>query len=104
MELNLAEQRQSRRTGHDAAVSLCQIDVSRRGPELSDRKRDIGRRKLQQDRASVIRPRRFERGLVAVRRRELDGMARYCNAMTRRNRTLGTTLEWRGTSIESVGR
>ncbi len=108
-EMNLAERRQSirievRRAVHNVAVALRQIDLSRQARDLAERKLDVERRKLQQGLSSAFQLGRFEDDLVAAQRQELDAVARYRDSLTGLDRTLGTTLDRWGISIEQVGR
>ena len=108
-EMALAERRQSirievRRAVHDVAVALRQIDLSRQAQALAERKLDIERRKLQQGLSSAFQLGRFEDDLVTAQRRELDAVARYRDSLAGLDRTLGTTLDRWGISVEQVGR
>ena len=107
--MNLAERRQSiriqvRRAVHDVAVALRQIDLAGEARELAERKLDVERRKLQQGLSSAFQLGRFEDDLVAAQRQELDAVARYRDSLAGLDRTLGTTLDRWGISIELVGR
>ena len=108
-EINLAERRQSiriqvRRAVHNVAVALRQIDLSRQARDLAERKLDVERRKLQQGLSSAFQLGRFEDDLVAAQRQELDAVARYRDSLGSLDRTLGTTLDRWGISVEQVGR
>ncbi len=108
-EMRLAERRQSiriqvRRAVHDVAVALRQIDLSRQARDLAERKLDVERRKLQQGLSSAFQLGRFEDDLVAAQGQELDAVARYRDSLGSLDRTLGTTLDRWGISIEQVGR
>ena len=108
-EMELAERRQSirievRRAVHDVAVALRQIDLSRQARALAEQKLDIERRKLQQGLSSAFQLSRFEDDLVNAQRRELDAVARYRDSLVGLDRTLGTTLDRWGVSVEQVGR
>ena len=108
-QMMLAERRQSiriqvRRAVDDVAVALRQIDLSRQARALAVRKLDVERRKLQQGLSSAFQVGRFEDDLVAAQRRELDAVARYRDSLTGLDRTLGTTLDRWGISVEQVGR
>ena len=107
-EMALAERRQSirievRRAVHDVAVALRQIDLSRQARELAEQKLDVERRKLQQGLSSAFQLGRFEDDLVAAQRQELDAVARYRDSLAGLDRTLGTTLDRWGISVEQVG-
>ena len=108
-EMALAERRQSiriqvRRAVHDVAVALRQIDLARQARALAERKLDVERRKLQQGLSSAFQLSRFEDDLVTAQRRELDAVARYRDSLGSLDRTLGTTLDRWGISVEQVGR
>ncbi len=108
-EMAMAETRQSIRievlgTVHDVAVALRQIDLSRQAQVLAARKLDIERRKLQQGLSTAFQISRFEDDLVATQNRELEAVARYRDSLSRLDRTLGTTLDRWGVSVEQVGR
>jgi len=108
-EMNLAERRQSiriqvRRAVHDVAVALRQIDLSRQARALAEQKLDVERRKLQQGLSSAFQVSRFEDDLVTAQRRELDAVAHYRDSLGSLDRTLGTTLDRWGISVEQVGR
>ena len=108
-EMELAERRQSIRIGvrravHDVSVALRQIDLARQGRELAARKLDVERRKLQQGLSSAFQLGRFEDDLVSAQRRELDAVVGYRNTLTGLDRTLGTTLDRWGISVEVLGR
>ena len=108
-EMALAEHRQSirievRRAVHDVAVALRQIDLAAQARELEERKVDVERRKLQQGLSSAFQLSRFEDDLVAAQQRELDAEARYRDSLAGLDRTLGTTLDRWGISVEQVGR
>ena len=108
-EMNLAERRQSiriqvRRAVHNVAVALRQIDLSRQARDLAERKLDVERRKLQQGLSSAFQLGRFEDDLVAAQGQELDAVARYRDSLGSLDRTLGTTLDRWGISVEQVGR
>ena len=47
---------------------------------------------------------RFEDDLVAAQGQELDAVARYRDSLGSLDRTLGTTLDRWGISVEQVGR
>ena len=107
-QMELAERRQSiriqvRRLVRDVAVALRQIDLSRQARELAERKLDVERRKLQQGLSSAFQLGRFEDDLVTAQRRELDAAARYRDSLAGLDRTLGTTLDRWGISVEQVG-
>ena len=108
-EMNLAERRQSiriqvRRAVHDVAVALRQIDLSRQARELADQKLDVERRKLQVGLSSAFQLSRFEDDLVAAQRQEQDALEGYRDSLGSLDRTLGTTLDRWGISVEQVGR
>ena len=108
-QMNLAETRQSirievRRAVRDVAVALRQIDLAAQARALAARKLDIERRKLQQGLSSAFHVGRFEDDLVNAQRRELDAAARYRDSLAGLDRTLGTTLDRWGISVERVGR
>ena len=108
-EMALAEARQSvgivvRRAVHNVAVALRQIDLARQGRELTERKLDVERRKLQQGLSSAFQLGRFEDDLVAAQERELGAVVGYRDALTSLDRELGTTLDRWGISVEQVGR
>ncbi len=108
-EMALAERRQSiriqvRRSVHNVAVALRQIDLSGEARELAERKLEIERLKLQQGLSSSFQLGRFEDDLVNAQRRELDAVVGYRNALDSLSRTLGTTLDRWGIDIEQVGR
>ena len=107
--MNLAERRQSiriqvRRAVHDVGVALRQIDLARQAQELARRKLDVERRKLRQGLSSAFQLGRFEDDLVAAQRRALDAVARYRDSLAGLDRTLGTTLDRWGVTVEQVGR
>lgn len=108
-EMALAERRQSiriqvRRSVHDVAVALRQIDLARLARELAERKLDVERRKLQQGLSSAFQLSRFESDLEAAQRRELDAVAGYRDRLAGLDRTLGTTLDRWGIGVEQLGR
>ena len=108
-EMALAETRQSirievRRSLHNVAVALRQIDLSRQARGLAERKLEIERLKLQQGLSSSFQLDRFEDDLVNAQRRELDAVVGYRNALDSLGRTLGTTLDRWGIGVEQVGR
>ena len=106
-EMGLAETRQSiriqvRQAVHNVAVALRGIDVAGEGRELAARKLEIERLKLQQGLSSSFQLDSFEDDLVNAQRRELDAVVRYRNALDSLSRTLGTTLDRWGISLEQV--
>ena len=108
-EMALAETRQTirievRQAVHDVTVALRQIDIARRAQDLAKRKLDVERRKLQEGLSSAFQLGQFEDDLVAAQNLELDAVLGYRDSLTRLDRTLGTTLERWGVSIEQVGR
>ncbi len=108
-EISLAERRQSiriqvRRAVYEVAVALRQIDLAGQARELAQRKLDVERRKLQQGLSSAFQLSRFEDDLVTAQRRELDAVARYRDSLASLDRTLGTTLDRWGITVEQVGR
>ena len=108
-EMDLAERRQSiriqvRRAVHNVAVALRQIDLAGRARELTERKLDVERRKLRLGLSSAFQVGRFEDDLVSAQNRELDAVVGYRNALTGLDRTLGTTLDRWGVSVERLGR
>ncbi|MCY3754360.1 MAG: TolC family protein [Alphaproteobacteria bacterium] len=108
-EMAIAETRQSirievRQAVHDVAVALRQIDLAGQARALAERKLDVERRKLQLGLSSAFQLGRFEDDLVNAQRRELDAVARYRDSLGALDRTLGTTLDRWGISVEQVGR
>ena len=108
-EMALAERRQSiriqvRRSVHDVAVALRQIDLAREARELAERKLDVERRKLQQGLSSAFQLSRFEDDLATAQGREVDAVVRYRDSLAGLDRALGTTLDRWGISVEQVGR
>lgn len=108
-KMALAESRQSirlqvRRAVRSVAVALRRIDLSRQARDLAARKLEIERLKLQQGLSSSFQLERFENDLVNAQRRELDAVVGYRNALDSLDRTLGTTLDRWGISVEQVGR
>ena len=108
-EMALAERRQSiriqvRRSVHDVAVALRQIDLARQARELAERKLDVERRRLQQGLSSAFQLSRFENDLAAAQGREVDAVVRYRDSLAGLDRALGTTLDRWGISVEQVGR
>ncbi|MXY79291.1 MAG: TolC family protein [Chloroflexi bacterium] len=108
-EMDLAERQQSiriqvHRAVHNVGVALRQIDLAGQARELSEQKLDVERRKLRQGLSSAFQVDRFEDDLVAAQNRELDAVVGYRNALTRLDRTLGTTLDRWGVSVERLGR
>ena len=80
------------------------LEGSRQARALAERKLDVERRKLQPGLSCAFELGRFEDDLVAAQRRELDAVARYRDSLAGLDRTLGTTLDRWGTSVEQVGR
>ena len=72
--------------------------------ELAERKLEIEHLKLQQGLSSSFQVGRFEEDLVNAQRRELDAVVGYRSALDSLDRTLGTTLDRWGVSVERVGR
>ena len=108
-EMALAEARQSiriqvRRTVHNVNVALRQIDIAGEARVLARRKLEIERLKFDQGLSSAFQLSRFEDDLVNAQRRELDAVVRYRNSLTSLDRTLGTTLDRWGITVEQVGR
>ena len=108
-EMGLAESRQSiriqvRQSVHNVAVALRGIDLAGEAQKLAVRKLEIERLKLQQGLSSSFQLDRFEDDLVNAQRRELDAVVSYRNALDSLSRTLGTTLDRWGISIEQVAR
>ena len=108
-EMAIAETRQAiqikvRRAVQDVAVALRQVDAARQARTLAERKLEIERRKLREGLSSAFQLGRFEDDLVTAENRELDAVVRYRNALTALDRTLGTTLERWGFTVEQVGR
>lgn len=108
-EMAIAETRQAirikvRRAVQDVDVTLRQVDAARQARALAEQKLEIERRKLREGLSSAFQLGRFEDDLVTAENRELDAVVRYRNALTALDRTLGTTLERWGLTIEQVGR
>ena len=108
-EMALAESRQSiriqvRRAVRSVAVALRRIDIAGEAQELAERKLEIEHLKLQQGLSSSFQIGRFEEDLVNAQRRELDAVVGYRSALDSLDRTLGTTLDRWGVSVERVGR
>ena len=108
-EMNLAERRQSiriqvRRAVHNVAVALRQIDLAGQARDLAEQKLDVERRKLQQGLSSAFQLGRFEDDLVAAQRQDLEAREGYRDSLGSLDRTLGTTLDRWGISVEQVGR
>ena len=104
-----AETRQSirievRQAVRGVAVALRQIDLSREARGLAERKLEVERLKLQQGLSSPFQISRFEDDLVSAQGREVDAAAGYRDALGRLDRTLGTTLDRWGISVQQAGR
>ncbi len=108
-EMALAERRQSirlqvRRAVHNVAVALRRIDLAGEARDLSERKLEVERLKLQQGLSSSFQVGRFEDDLVSAQQRELGAVEGYRRALDSLSRTLGTMLDRWGIEVEQVGR
>ena len=80
----------------DVAVGLRQIELARRARELALQKLDIEQEKLNLGLTTNFQLVVFADNLVAAENREVEAVVSYLDALTRLDRTLGTTLEtWR---------
>ncbi len=107
-ERGLKELRQAmgiavRQAVYDVEVGQRQIELARRARELTEEKLAIERSKLQQGLSSTFQLSRFEEDLVGAQNAEVDALAGYDNALLALDRTLGTTLETWGITVEQVG-
>ena len=92
-----------RQAVHDVEVGLRQIELARQALALAEEKMEIERSKLQQGLSSTYQLIQFEEDLVRAQNAELDALVNYENALTALDRTLGTTLETWGITVEQIG-
>ncbi len=103
-ELRQAMDIEVRRAVHDVEVGRRQIELARQALALEEEKIEIERSKLQQGLSSTFQLIRFEEDLVRAQNAEVDALVDYENALTALDRTLGTTLETWGITVEQIGR
>ena len=108
-ERGLVELRQAmnisvRQAVHDVEVGLRRIELARQALALTEEKLEIERSKLQQGLSSTFQLSRFEEDLVNAQNAEVDALVDYENALTALDRTLGTTLQTWGITVDQVGR
>ena len=87
----------------DVEVGLRQIELARQALALAEEKIEIERSKLQQGLSSTYQLIQFEEDLVRAQNAEVDALVDYENALTALDRTLGTTLETWGITVEQIG-
>lgn len=104
-KMDLAETRQRigievRQAVLNVNVGLRRIRLASEGLELAREKLEIERLKFREGLSSPYQLARFEDDLVAAQHRELDAVVSYRDALTALRKTLGTTLERWGISVE----
>ena len=102
-ELRQATDIEVRQAVHDVEVGLRQIELARQALALAEEKIEIERSKLQQGLSSTYQLIQFEEDLVRAQNAEVDALVNYENALTALDRTLGTTLETWGITVEQIG-
>ncbi|MDD9982786.1 MAG: TolC family protein [Gammaproteobacteria bacterium] len=106
--LQVAELRQSidvevRAALRDVKVQFRRAELARRARELTERKLEIERIKLNSGLTTNFRLVRFEDDLVRSQNNEVGAVIAYLNALTSLDRTLGTTLDTWRIEVDSSG-
>ena len=86
----------------DVSLTRQRVDLAREGRRLAQEKADIEREKLNLGVSTNFQLVAFENDLVVAEIDELDATVAYLNAVTELDRTLGTTLERWGISVERL--
>ena len=103
VELHQAIDIEVRQAVHQVEVRLRQIELARQALSLAEEKIEIERSKLQQGLTSTYQLIQFEEDLVRAQNAEVDALFDYEIALTALDRTLGTTLETWGITVEQIG-
>jgi outer membrane protein TolC len=85
----------------DVNLSFSQVELAKKVTESSERQLEIAREKQRLGRdVTVFELVRFQDDLVQARNVELNAIINYLNALTRLDKTLGTTLDTWQVAIE----
>ena len=86
----------------DVQIERQRVDLGRKARELAQRKAEIEREKLGLGLSTNFQLVTFDNDLVVAQIAELDAVVAYLNAVTRLDRTLGTTLDRWNIDMERV--
>lgn len=82
-------------------LSFEQVKLAQQARELAEKKLNIEKEKLRLGRAQIFQVLSFQDDLVAAKNTELNAIIDYLNALTRLDKTVGTTLETWQVTIET---
>jgi|GEM_PF-154279 len=82
-------------------LSFEQVKLAQQARELAEKKLNIEKEKLRLGRSQIFQVLSFQDDLVAAKNTELNAIIDYLNALTRLDKTVGTTLETWQVTIET---